>query len=332
MCLALGRKALPQAFFMYLCYLDESGSPEIGKDTTHFVFVGLAIPATAWKEKDAAIRDVKNRFGLAQSEIHTGWMARRYVEQEKIGGFEAMDWPTRRQTVEREREATLLRIATLKGPKEAQNQKRNFRKTLSYIHLTRDERMDCLRAVADLVGSWHDCRLFAEAIDKTAFGLEPPRNPPFEEAFTQVVSRFHGFLEKRGGDRDYGLLVQDNNPTAATRLTELMRHFHRGGTLFTKIRRIVETPFFVDSQLTSCVQLSDLAAFSVRRFFENTESDLFDRIYGRFEWDNQVLVGLRHYTGTRACQCRVCVDHHRRPKTATARKTKRNLGRPLARR
>ena len=28
---------------MYLCYLDESGSPEIGKDTPHFVFLGLAI-------------------------------------------------------------------------------------------------------------------------------------------------------------------------------------------------------------------------------------------------------------------------------------------------
>ncbi len=166
-----------------------------------------------------------------------------------------MDLASRRHAVVRECDATLLRIATLKGPKEAQNQKRNFRKTLSYIHLTRDERMDCLRAVADLIGSWHDCRLFAEAIDKTAFGLQPPRNPPFEEAFTQVVSRFHGFLEKRGGDRDYGLLVQDNNPTAAKRLTELMRHFHRGGTLFTKIRRIVETPFFVTASLQAVYSL-----------------------------------------------------------------------------
>lgn len=296
-------------FFMYLCYLDESGSPEIGKDTPHFVFLGLAIPATTWRRKDAEINRIKGPYGLTGKEIHSSWMARRYVEQEKIQGFEALDWDARRKAVEREQQAVLLRIAALKGPEQTRNVKKNFRMTAPYIHLTRTQRLPCLSSITEVVGGWYDCPLFAEAIDKSSFGTQSPKHPPFEEAFSQVVSRFHAFLEGRGGDRDQGLLVQDNNPTAASRLTLLMRSFHQAGTLFTRIPRIVETPLFVDSALTSMVQLSDLCAYATRRFFENNETDLFDRIYPRFHRVGRKLVGLRHYTGTRACNCKVCSEH-----------------------
>ena len=317
---------------MYLCYLDESGSPEIGKDTPHFVFLGLAIPATTWRRKDTEINRIKGQYGLVGKEIHASWMARRYVDQEKTQGFDAMDWVARRQAVQRARDAVLLRIAALKGPEQTKNARKNFRMTASYIHLTRDQRLACLQATADVVGSWNDCRLFAEAIDKSSFGAQPPKQPPFEEAFAQVVSRFHAFLEERGGERDHGLLVQDNNPTAAGRLTQLMRSFHQAGTLFTQIRRIVETPLFVDSGLTSMVQLSDLCAYATRRFFENNEAELFDRIYPLFHRSGGRLVGLRHYTGTRTCQCRVCLDHGRsRPAPTTQRKsTTRRQTRPRA--
>jgi hypothetical protein len=38
--------------------------------------------------------------------------------------------------------------------------------TQDYVHLTRQERMSLLQALADEIGSWKDARLFAEAIDK----------------------------------------------------------------------------------------------------------------------------------------------------------------------
>lgn len=295
---------------MFLCYLDESGSPELGRGTSHFVLLGFCIQAIYWRGQDAQIAAVKRQYGLENEEIHTGWMTRRYLEQERIAGFAAMDWAARRAAVEQERRATLLRVAALKGPQAVQEMRKNYRKTAAYVHLTRDERFALLRELADIVGSWGACRLFAEATDKRTFQAQPPRRPPLEEGFEQVVTRFHHFLAAMGRDA-IGLLIQDNNPTAARRLTELMRGFHRAGTMFTNIPQIVETPFFVDSRLTSTVQLADLCAYATRRFFENGETDLFDRIYPRFDRSGTRLVGIRHYTGQNICNCRVCADRLR---------------------
>lgn len=295
---------------MFLCYLDESGVPEVGAGTSHFVLLGFSIQATYWRGQDGQISEAKQRYGLENCEIHTGWMTRRYWEQERIPGFSGMDWPARRRAVEQERQASLLRIAALKGHSAVTEIRKNHRKTQPYTHLTRDERQELLRELADIIGDWGACRLFAEAIDKTTFGGQAPRNPPLEEAFAQVVSRFHRFLETRGRDA-VGLIIHDNNPTASLRLTELMRVFHQRRTMFTQIPQIVETPFFVDRRLTSTVQLADLCAYATRRFFENGETDLFDRIYPRFDRSGQRLVGMRHYTGQATCDCKVCVDRGR---------------------
>ena len=78
-----------------------------------------------------------------------------------------------------------------------------------------------------------------------------------------------------------------------------------------QVSRLVETPLFVDSRLTSMVQLADLCAYAVRRNFENGETDLLDRFYDRFDRAAGRLVGIRHYTGKQACNCRICVDHGR---------------------
>jgi hypothetical protein len=105
-----------------------------------------------------------------------------------------------------------------------------------------------------------------------------------------------------------GLIVQDNNPTVAKRLTEMMKRFHREGTRWTGINHIIETPLFVDSGLTSMVQLADLCAYAIRRFFENDEHDLFNRVYSRFDRAGGAVVGIRHFADG-ACTCRVCHDH-----------------------
>jgi hypothetical protein len=130
-------------------------------------------------------------------------------------------------------------------------------------------------------------------------------------AFEQVATRFHHYLVDTAQPGAVGLLVQDNNDTAATHLTGLMRRFHEQGTAFSFIERIVETPLFVDSELTAMVPLADLCSYAVRRFFENSETDLLDRIYPRFDRAHGKLVGLRHYTAKQPCSCRVCVDHGR---------------------
>jgi hypothetical protein len=75
------------------------------------------------------------------------------------------------------------------------------------------------------------------------------------------------------------------------------------------VDRIIETPLFVDSSLTSMVQMADLCAFATRRLFENGESDLFDRMFGRFDQAKGKVVGIRHYLGGKVCTCKVCLAH-----------------------
>ena len=296
---------------MYLCYLDESGTPELN-GTSHFVLVGLAIVATDWKSFESQIHAVVSPFGLADEEIHTAWMARRYVEQEQIPNFTTLSPDDRRKETQLRRDQHLLRLAAIGTKKQLKAAKTNYRHTFAYLHLTFDERREVLRQLADTIGTWTEARLFAQSVDKSYLkGLPTISQPPFEYAFTGVVQRFEYFLRHRGNavDRELnGLLVQDNNQTVAKKLTSMMRQFHRQGTRWTSIDHILETPFFVDSQLTSMVQMADLCGYATRRFFENGETDLFDRIYNRFDRTSHGVVGLRHYTAP-GCTCRVCQDH-----------------------
>lgn len=291
---------------MYLCYLDESGTVDPGT-TSHFVLLGLAIPAASWKARDAEIAQLKNTHRLGGDEIHTAWMMRKYPEQERIPNFTTLDDAARRAAVRRERRADLAK-ASLRGQKAVQNLSKNYKKTAIYTHLSYAERVALVQAVASAIGGWSEALLFSDAQLKASHTGTPERL--FEYAFEQVVTRFHHYLNTVGRGA-VGLLVQDNNDTASKRLTELMRDYHKRGTAFAQIDRIVETPLFVDSHLTAMVQLADLCSYAVRRFFENGEVDLFDRIYGRFHRRNGNLVGLRHYTSKTACTCRVCQDHGR---------------------
>lgn len=293
---------------MRICYLDESGTPELSGSTSHFVLLGLSIQGETWKEKDQQITRIKQRFGIGSAEIHAGWLARRYVEQEKIRGFETLSEFDRRIAVKAAREAFLVSKAAVHGVKSVQSDRKNFQKTAAYTHLTHAERIDLLRQVSEVVAGWEDCHLFAEATDKSSFHGVPPRTPPFEEAFSQVVSRLHRFLSAQA-PREHGLLVQDRNETMARRLTELARSFHKDGTRWTPLSLIIETPLFVDSEFTSLVQVADLCAYATRRYFENGERPLFDAILPRFNTHNGRLVGIRHYTGQRRCSCAVCQRH-----------------------
>jgi len=290
---------------MYICYMDESGTVEAADSSRHFVLVGLAILASAWKAKDAQVDAIKGQYGLIGAEIHTAWMMREFPEQNYIPGFAALSADQRR------RQVIALRTQNLAKPRKKKQQANlalNYRKTAAYIHLTKAERIECVQKVADLVGSWADARLFAEAQKKASLS---DGAGDFEEAFEQVVTRFNTCLKNVGGV--HGLIVQDNNETIAERLTQQMRKFHQSGTTWAKdIEFVVETPLFVDSELTSMVQLADLCSYAIRRFFDKSETDLLDRIWPVFDRNVNKLVGIRHYTRSTPCGCKVCLEHGRR--------------------
>ncbi|MBU1627456.1 DUF3800 domain-containing protein, partial [bacterium] len=44
---------------MIICYIDESGTPDIPGNTSHFVLCGLSIPISKWKDCESKICQIK---------------------------------------------------------------------------------------------------------------------------------------------------------------------------------------------------------------------------------------------------------------------------------
>jgi hypothetical protein len=126
-----------------------------------------------------------------------------------------------------------------------------------------------------------------------------------------VVSRFEHFLSNIDSGQDHrthGLIVHDNNETIARKHTKLMMRFHAQGTLWTNIEHIIETPLFVDSSLTRMVQVADLCSYAIRRYLENGETNLFERVFRRADRVGSRVVGTRHFTD-QSCTCDICQAH-----------------------
>ena len=304
---------------MILCYMDESGTPETPNQsgvTSHFVLVGLAIPVWHWKTCDDEIASLKQKYSLENVEIHCAWMTRRYSQQNTIKNFvhnfDKLGYEARRKEIEK-----LQNRNRLTWPNKKQRDR-----IYPYIHLTVDERIDFLTKAAKTLSNWGHTRLFAECIDKHYFDPLRHKYTVAETAFDQVVTRFEKYLQITNinfqdtnigrPNVNYGLLIHDNNPTVANRHTDLMRKFHRDGTLWTNIEHIIETPFFVDSQLTSMVQLADICSYALRRYLENNEKDLFKLVFKRADRKDNTAVGIRHFTNNN-CSCLICKSHRTTP-------------------
>lgn len=299
---------------MYLCYIDESGTPDIPGNTTHFILAGLSIPIWHWKNCDHEIDSIKRRYELNHNEIHIAFMLRKYIEQSKVPKFEQMNYEERRREVEKQRLLEILRLQKERKTSQLKQTKITYRKTNDYIHLTLVERQNVVRSIAEKIGSWGSARLFAECIDKLHFNPVRARCTIDEQCFEQVVSRFEQYLintDRECEDQKFGMLIHDNNQTVAKKHTELMKKFHKKGTLWTSVSHIIETPLFVDSQLTSMIQAADVCAYALRRYLENEETELFDLVFQRADRRGERVEGIRHFTGSQ-CRCRICTAHRRR--------------------
>ena len=296
---------------MYLCYIDESGTSDVPGNTSHFILAGISVPIWHWNDCDRELRRIKQRYELADAEIHTAWLLRRYLEQNKVRDFATLSRSRRRSEVERLRRSELLRLQAQQNKKPYRQTKKNYKHTADYIHLTFDERKQFVLEVANCVSEWGFARLFAECIDKIHFDPTRTGRSVDEQAFEQVVSRYEQYLQAMSNEPDkkaFGLLIHDNNQTVERKHTELMKSFHRSGTLWTRVNNIIETPLFVDSQLTGMVQIADLCSYGLRRYLENNETEIFDKVFERADRRGGLAVGVRHFTD-KSCACKICSEH-----------------------
>ena len=297
---------------MYICYLDESGTAELSGNTNHFVYAGIAIPSETWKDKDFEIYELKKQYGLENSEIHAGWINRKYVEQVQVPNFDTLTTAERIVEVNKVRVSTLSNLTVQRKQNRIKDTKKYFAKTQDYIHLTYHQRKEFLLKTIEKIASWEDSRIFFHSIKKNNYGSVSSRyGGIYQDAFYQLVTRFQMFLDFRGkhsGEKLHGMLVCDNNESINKKLTQLMRTFHQQGTFWRDINNIIETPLFVDSSLTSMIQVADLVCYTIRRFFDNNERALFCMLYPRVDRVKGQLVGGRHFTPTEMCSCMVCRD------------------------
>lgn len=295
---------------MYLCYIDESGTPEVPGTTSHYILAALTVPIYKWKVCEDEINHLKLQYDLIDAEIHTGWLIRNYTEQNKIAGFDSLPYHQRKAEVERYRRTELLRLQ--KSPltrKQLKQTKKNYEQTKYYIHLTLTERRAFVLEVAKTIGNWGFARLFAECIDKIFFDPARAPKPVDEQGFEQIVSRVEQYLALVGnGSKCHGLLIHDNNQTVAKRHTGLMKQFHKKGTFWTYINNLIETPLFVDSSLTSMIQMADVCGYAIRRYLENGETELFEEIFKRADRRGNTVVGVRHFSNA-SCTCKICTAH-----------------------
>ena len=296
-------------FQMYLCYIDESGTPQIPGNTSHYILAGITIPIGKWKSCEQDINRIKNTYKLTNAEIHTGWLLRNYTEQNKIRNFNSLDYNTRIYEVNKYRNVDLLKLQKSKNRWLYKQKKKNYSQTKNYIHLAHHERMSFVEEIAKTIGNWNFARLFAECIDKIHFNPAKSNLSIDEQTFEQIVSRFERFLKVIDHVHPtYGMLIHDNNETVAKKHTELMKNFHKSGTFWTSIENIIETPLFVNSQLTSMIQIADVCAYSLRRYLENRNEKLFDHIFKRADRKDGIAVGVRHFTNF-YCDCKICKAH-----------------------
>ena len=180
---------------MFLCYVDESGTPDIPGNTSHFILAGLAIPVERWRECDIAVAAIKQRYGLQEAEVHVAWMMRAYREQSQVPNFVQMDSAQRRAAVTGTRTTELHRLQRVRDPKLYKQTKKNYQQTAAYIHLSRAERTACVHEFAACIGGWGFARLFAECIDKAHFAAQVQDKSVDAQAFEQIVSRIERYRQ-----------------------------------------------------------------------------------------------------------------------------------------
>lgn len=313
---------------MYLCYLDESGVPEIPGNSTHFVLAGIAIPIERWREADASISEIMARYGLAGEELHTAWLLRKYLEQSRIDGFNELDWNERRAQIARLQVAEIHRVRKLGIAKRNAQLKKVYRHISPYIHLTLEERHMLALEIAQAISKWEWAILIASCIDKSFFLTKDKPDMVNASAFSMILLQFAQFLEEaevcgmldredthQNPIREFGLLIHDNNATVALKHTRHLRAIQETRSLGSIFERIIEMPLFVDSSLTRMIQIADLWAYSLRRYIENGETELFSILHKR-KW---TMIGGSRYPISRAsvhhfaepsCPCLICMKKH----------------------
>lgn len=133
-------------------------------------------------------------------------------------------------------------------------------------------------------------RLFGAVIKKAAIAGQDP----VEMAFEQLTSRFDMYLKRlynKHGNAQRGLILLDKSSTE-NRIQTLAREFKYEGHSWGTTKNLAEVPVFLDSRASRLIQLADLVAFAIFRFYEHNDNSFYDIIKDRFDAEGGTEHGL----------------------------------------
>jgi hypothetical protein len=155
------------------------------------------------------------------------------------------------------------------------------------------QKADRMKAMEDalqvFLSSHPSNRLFASVMHKAAVS---PRDP-VEFAFEQLSSRFDHYLTRlhKVGDTQRGIIIFDKS-TYETTIQSLATDFRTIGHRWGIIRNFSEVPLFLDSRASRLIQLADMIAYAIFRYFEKGDSRFYSIIQNRFDSEGGVIHGL----------------------------------------
>jgi hypothetical protein len=181
------------------------------------------------------------------------------------------------------------------------------RRAAPWDKMSKDEAKGILKAVLGvLANSYNSAKAFACAVHKPSY----PNRDPMQLAFEDLCSRFDRYLSRMhaAGDRQRGMIILDES-THETTLQQMARNFRTLGTQWGVIRNLAETPLFVNSKASRCVQLADHVAYAVFRRYNAADTQYLDIIASRFDAHENVIHGLSHkQTKDPNCMCMACMS------------------------
>jgi hypothetical protein len=133
-------------------------------------------------------------------------------------------------------------------------------------------------------------RLFGAVIEKSALAGQDP----IAYAFEHVSNRFDLFLKRlynKHHDAQRGLMIFDKSSTEQ-RIQTLAREFKYEGHAWGRTSNYAEVPVFLDSKASRLIQLADLVAFALFRFYEHDDDSFYSIIRDCFDAEGGVMHGL----------------------------------------
>lgn len=134
-------------------------------------------------------------------------------------------------------------------------------------------------------------RLFGAVIKKSSVAGSAD---PVEHAFEQLANRFDLFLQRRHrkhSDPQRGMILFDKSSTEL-RIQAMAREFKQTGHAWGRTRTYAEVPVFLDSKASRLIQLADLVAFALFRFYEHSDNSFYDVVKYCFDSEGGVEHGL----------------------------------------